>query len=949
MAYMATCGLWPHQERALSTSVESDFCSGTHAHATGTGKSILGHALVRSFASLHPGKLMIWLCEQQSVVSEIFSRSGSRSGIIVCDLVSRKNHAWWRHAQEALIWGVPVIVIVNRAYLVSEERYKKLVRCEVGLVIHDECHSGTGQTTRNFYAWLDEQHPHARVLGLSATPPDRSTAATPALARIASRFSIYDATREGIIVPLKMYWRESDHRLDEVQSAELCRDLAKKEQVRKIIVWCGTIEHCFSTCQVWTHVFAAEWLMAVDTSRASDSHASYEHFVECKQGVLFCAAKHREGSDVPGLGMAVFADGVASRGSAVFVQCAGRVLRRPTEGFSKTHGIVVDLTAGDGMQLCDRVGDYLQLPAGHMPWQIARCDDDESVRTLTLVPGKALREDESTEDYADAEARDLEKLYTRPCPSKPAYQHRHEEEMGLIASKGLVPHLMRAMEVLKLAGDDVPHVTRGSCGSSLVCYLLGISHVDPVLHGICFSRFLNEYRDSLPDIDFDFPYNRRAEIFLRMAIRWPGKIARISNHVHFHEKSALREALRRNGHRGAIPSSGLQAYLGKLTPPKRQAVLEDARALDGKFNCYSLHCGGVVYYPEGVPKDELLEGKTGRLLTQVRSDKRDTASSGHFKIDVLSSRALAQLAQCLDEVGVELELDKPPFTPEMELLLANGDNIGITLAESPLCRAELMDVKPKSVRDIAAVLAGIRPAARQQEATIVYDDDAIDIIREGLDCSEGEADQFRRKLAKRDEEAEAELFQRLGKARADALLSKLGQLSLYGFCKAHAMSYAQLVCWLTWCKAHHPRSFWRGAINHCDSSYRNWVHEWEGSKHGVDARQARRASASVFAEARSKRIASLPARDQLRKAWRWDMREGFIPGCYARRGEDGLLRFRGVIASTRMLSDESLALTIGTGEEYIDVICNTDGFHGGSRIAEGTVGDDNNAVCRFTA
>ena len=84
------------------------------------------------------------------------------------------------------------------------------------------------------------------------------------------------------------------------------------------------------------------------------------------------------------------------------------------------------------------------------------------------------------------------------------------------------------------------YLLRGSCGSSLVCYLLGISHIDPVKFNICFSD-LNEFRSSMPDIDYDFPHNQRADIFLEY-IRWPGTVARIGNHVHYHEKSKL-EAL----------------------------------------------------------------------------------------------------------------------------------------------------------------------------------------------------------------------------------------------------------------------------------------------------------------------------------------------------------------------------------------------------------------------
>ena len=117
----------------------------------------------------------------------------------------------------------------------------------------------------------------------------------------------------------------------------------------------------------WSEIFD-NWLIAVDTSKTSEGFDNFEDFYNCSKGILFCAAKHKEGSDIPGLGMGVFVDGVEERGSTVFVQCAGRVLRRPTDGSYKPYGIILDLKARDGLELCDRVGSYLQLEPGAMPW-----------------------------------------------------------------------------------------------------------------------------------------------------------------------------------------------------------------------------------------------------------------------------------------------------------------------------------------------------------------------------------------------------------------------------------------------------------------------------------------------------------------------------------------------------------------------------------------------------
>lgn len=940
--------LWPHQQKALDIATATDFASGTYAHATGTGKSVLGHAILRAFTARYPGTLLLWLCEQVGVIKDIFSNPHARQGLLVCDLVTRKPSDWWSTVQSAMYWGKPVLVIANRAFLVSQCRYKRLRKANIGLIIHDECHSGTGPTTRAFYTWLSEKHPHARMIGLSATPPSSDNAPHEAFTHIRSRYSLYDATVDGTIVPLRMGWCDHQQRgkLSNTAIVRLVRTTALQYKIQKVIVWCGTIEHCYAMAHVWCRTAVNDdWLVAVDTSKPRDEWQDYEAFRQTKeQAVLFCAAKHREGSDIPGLGMGVFVDGVETRGSSVFVQCAGRVLRLPVNGTSKPYGLLLDLRARDGLTLCDRVGDFLQLPPGTMPWTFSNDTiAGFTIHYLTLTPQTQCMKP-NAQPLSVASAYELPYRFVRTVPKDERYSTRIAKELQTIEAKHLAPHLLRAIEVLELAGQDVPHVTRGSCGSSLVCYLLGISHVDPVEHDVCFARFLNEFRESLPDIDFDFPYHRRSDIFLRMAIRWPGTVARISNHVHYHEKSALRQALRQHGHKSNISAGSLNAYIRNLPERDRVRIEDTASAIDGEFNCYSLHCGGVVYYPDGIPTDDILDSKRGNLLTQVKADKREIAKAGHFKIDVLSSRALAQLMDAVSGLydGATLPLDAPPFTAAMTELLASGGNIGVTLAESPLCRTEFILHPPRSVGDIAACLAGIRPAARQSEGHIVYDDDAIHMIADTVGCSTAEADGLRRQLSKRNPGTKTDLCIKMGKQQFNVLESKLGSLSQYGFCKAHAMSYAQLVTWLVWCKVERPRAFWRGALNHCHTSYRPWVHLWEAWRAGVDpfSLNLSRNDVSVYTAARRKSFHALPTMmTQLRVHGYWDVRKGFISGCEVSNNDDGSIRsFRGVVAASRYLREGVVALCIGTGDTYIDctaVVGNR--FTSKVRIVSGTL------------
>jgi DNA polymerase III alpha subunit len=114
--------------------------------------------------------------------------------------------------------------------------------------------------------------------------------------------------------------------------------------------------------------------------------------------------------------------------------------------------------------------------------------------------------------------------FVRQLPAGSAYEQRLEEELELIAKLGFAKHFLRVVEILNLT-RDIPHMTRGSAGSSLICYLLGISDVDPVHENIPLSRFMNPKRDDLPDIDLDFPHWQQETVMNRIYKNWPGQSA----------------------------------------------------------------------------------------------------------------------------------------------------------------------------------------------------------------------------------------------------------------------------------------------------------------------------------------------------------------------------------------------------------------------------------------
>lgn len=429
---------------------------------------------------------------------------------------------------------------------------------------------------------------------------------------------------------------------------------------------------------------------------------------------------------------------------------------------------------------------------------------------------------------------DIINKFTRKCPDTLEYKERLDRELKIIYEKKFTEYILKICDILELI-KDVPHIIRGSSGSSLVCYLLGITDIDPIKEQICFARFLNEYRNSMPDIDMDFPHNKRDKIFEKIFNKWEN-VVRISNHVMYGHKSAIRQALKEMGVKGRIKKEECNINYFSDTK-KKEELKEKIENLKGTLKNYSLHCGGIIFYsnPEQIIQDKIKD-------RQVCWNKVDTERKGFFKIDILSNRGLSQLMGITSKPLLDYDF-KDKKTIE---LLQSGKNIGLTFAESPAMRKILTTFKPKTVQDIAMCLAAIRPGASKDEAdtiedlnnNIVFDDDAIIYIKNLLGCDEDTADSIRRLYAKNDKikqgQFELDLFASDPSIDIDAISDKLVNLRKYSFCKSHALSYAYLVWALAYQKANNPEKFWKSTISNCSSMYREWVYAREAILSGVE-------------------------------------------------------------------------------------------------------------------
>ena len=108
---------------------------------------------------------------------------------------------------------------------------------------------------------------------------------------------------------------------------------------------------------------------------------------------------------------------------------------------------------------------------------------------------------------------DIRARFIRPLPAMKQYQDRLDEEFDIITRKGFVTCFMQVTDIIDMIRErGIPHVLRGSGASSLVCYLLGITNIDPVKEGMALARFMNDYRDDQPDIDIDVPHWVRPQL-----------------------------------------------------------------------------------------------------------------------------------------------------------------------------------------------------------------------------------------------------------------------------------------------------------------------------------------------------------------------------------------------------------------------------------------------------
>jgi DNA polymerase III alpha subunit len=260
------------------------------------------------------------------------------------------------------------------------------------------------------------------------------------------------------------------------------------------------------------------------------------------------------------------------------------------------------------------------------------------------------------------------------------YRHTHHlnqalqqlrHELKVIDDLNFSSYFLIVWDIVREAkARGIPTVGRGSAANSLVCRALNITEVDPIALNLYFERFLNPERSDYPDIDIDFPWNRRDEMLDYVFEKYGHEnVALISAHVHFRGRSALREVGKALG----VPIPEIETLTSRLphfadlsgldeiranVPECRDLPLEDepyrsmislANQIDGFPRHLSIHCGGIIVSPFPIT-DRIPLQRTPKGFVVTQYDMYPVEDMGLLKIDLLAQKGLAVLAETVQEV-----------------------------------------------------------------------------------------------------------------------------------------------------------------------------------------------------------------------------------------------------------------------------------------------------------
>jgi error-prone DNA polymerase len=334
-------------------------------------------------------------------------------------------------------------------------------------------------------------------------------------------------------------------------------------------------------------------------------------------------------------------------------------------------------------------------------------------------------------------------------------RERLRDELALIARIGLSGFFLLHWEVLELARECALEVRgpgsprhalppgrgRGSSVGSIVCYLTGLSHVDPVAAGLSLGRFINDEMVAVPDIDLDFPRDIREKLIVRVTERYGREhAALVASFASYRSRGAIRDVGKALGlpfaelERLARVTDGwdatrvadeLAGVPGAHAGPRWDAFRELTHEIAGLPRHISQHPGGMVISTR--PLIDLVPvqpaAMAGRQICQW--DKDSCGDAGFLKIDLLGLGMLSAVEDAIDRIArlrgetidlSRIRLDDPGVYEEIQ----QADTVGVFQIESRAQMQSLLQTQPENLDDLTVQVALVRPGPIQGKAVHPY-------------------------------------------------------------------------------------------------------------------------------------------------------------------------------------------------------------------------------------